>query len=121
MCRHLARQGWLEGKDESAFLSDRAGCGDGLETLRMSSITYRIATGAQAERKVVTLQTIQADADAPEGYAGTIGGFSLHAGVTAGAHERQELERLCPYIARPAILSFLEGNGQPLTSERFSL
>jgi len=69
----------------------------------MSSITYRIATCAQAGRKVTTLQTIPADADAPEDDAGTIGGFSLHAGVTAQAHESQKLERLCRYIARPAI------------------
>ncbi len=69
----------------------------------MSSITYRIATGAQAGRKVTTLQTIPADADAPEGDAGQVGGFSLHAGVAAQAHESQKLERLCRYIARPAI------------------
>jgi hypothetical protein len=30
-------------------------------------------------------------------------GFSLHAGVAAGADERQKVERLCRYIARPAI------------------
>jgi len=40
----------------------------------MSSITCRIATGAQAGRKVAALQTIPADADALEGDAGTIGG-----------------------------------------------
>ena len=45
VCRHLVRQGWLEGEDESAFLSDRAGGDDGMDGLRMSSITYRIATG----------------------------------------------------------------------------
>lgn len=32
-----------------------------------------------------------------------MGGFSLHAGVAAEAHESQKLERLCRYIARPAI------------------
>jgi len=32
-----------------------------------------------------------------------LSGFSLHAGVAAEAHEGQELERLCRYIARPAI------------------
>ena len=102
VCLHLARQGWLEREDKSAFLSDRAGCDDGLDA-RMSSITYRIATGAQAGRKVAALQTIRADADAPEGDAGKIGGFSLHAGVAAEAHEGQKLERLYRYIARPAI------------------
>ncbi len=30
-------------------------------------------------------------------------GFSLHAGVRCGAHQRNELERLCRYITRPAI------------------
>jgi len=88
--------GWLEGEDESAFLSDRAGCDDGLDALRMSSITYRIATGKHAGRKVATLQTIPADNGSLEGDAGSatapcvalpptslsakVGGFSLHAG-----------------------------------------
>jgi len=103
VCRHLVRQSWLEGEDESAFLSDRAGCDDGLDALRMSSITYRIAIGKHAGRKVATLQTVPADTNAPEGDAGKIGGFSLHAGVTAEAHEGQKLERLCRYTARPAI------------------
>jgi len=30
-------------------------------------------------------------------------GFSLHAGVAAKAHQRRKLERLCRYIARPAV------------------
>ena len=57
----------------------------------MSSITYRIATGAQAGRKVVTLQTLPGDAGLLEGGAGQVGGFSLHAGVAAEAHEREKL------------------------------
>jgi len=69
----------------------------------MSSITYRIATGKHAGRKVATLQTIPADYGSTEGDAGKVGGFSLHAGVAAEAHESQKLERLCRYIARPAI------------------
>jgi len=52
---------------------------DGLDALRMRSITYRIATGAQAGRKVATLQTIPADNGSPEGDAGKVGGFSLRA------------------------------------------
>jgi hypothetical protein len=28
VCRHLTRQGWLEGEDDGAFLSDRAGSDD---------------------------------------------------------------------------------------------
>ena len=84
-----------------------AGCDDGLDTLRMSSITYRIATGEQAWRNVPTVQTILADADAPKGNAGKVGGFPLHAGVAAEAHKGQKLERLCRNIARPAISEML--------------
>jgi hypothetical protein len=99
----LARKGWLEGQGESAFLADSAGGGDGMDALRMSSITYRIATGAQAARKVVTLQPLPGDAGPIEGDAGKVGGFSLHADVAADAHESAKLERLCRYTARPAI------------------
>ena len=35
--------------------------------------------------------------------AGKVAGFSLHAGVATKAHERDKLERLCRYIARPAV------------------
>ncbi len=34
---------------------------------------------------------------------GNVAGFSLHAGVATRAHERDKLERLCRYIARPAV------------------
>nr|WP_281508008.1 transposase zinc-binding domain-containing protein [Acinetobacter pittii] len=85
VCRHLSRRGWLEGEDESVFLSDSAGSDDGMDGLRMSSMTYRIATGRDAGRKVVTLQTLPGDAGPLEGDAGKVGGFSLHAGVAAEA------------------------------------
>jgi len=103
VCRHLARRGWLEGEGESAFLADSAADDDSMDALRMSSITYRIATGPHAGRKVATLGTLPADAHALHGDAGQVGGFSLHAGVVAQAHERDKLERLCRYITRPAI------------------
>ncbi|HUF81464.1 MAG TPA: transposase [Burkholderiales bacterium] len=103
VCRHLARRGWLEGEDESAFLSERTASDDVMDALRMGSITYRIATGKHAGRKVATLQTLPGDDGPLEGSTGTVGGFSLHAGVAAEAHESEKLERLCRYIARPAI------------------
>jgi len=34
---------------------------------------------------------------------GKVAGFSLHAGVATRANERDKLERLCRYIARPAV------------------
>lgn len=36
-------------------------------------------------------------------HVGKVAGFSLHAGVAARADERRKLERLCRYIARPAV------------------
>ncbi|MFO6056221.1 transposase, partial [Pseudomonas aeruginosa] len=83
--------------------ADSAAGDDSMDGLRMSSITYRIATGRDAGCKVVTLQTLPGDAGSLEGEAGKVGGFSLHAGVAAEAHESHKLEKLCRYITRPAI------------------
>ena len=70
-----------------------------------SSITYRIAVGPQQGRKVLTLQTLpDYESDNPfSNSVGEVAGFSMHAGVAARAHERDKLERLCRYIARPAV------------------
>ncbi len=78
VCRHLTCKGWLEGEDDSAFLSDSAGRDDGMDGLRMSSITYRIATGKYAGRKVVILQTLPGDDGPPEGDAGTRSDRTVH-------------------------------------------
>ncbi len=61
--------------------------------------------GPQQGRKVFTLQTLpDCRADNPCAHTvGTVAGFSLHAGVATRAHERDKLERLCRYIARPAV------------------
>jgi hypothetical protein len=66
--------------------------------------TYRIALGPNAGHKVLSLHTVpsrQADSTQP-GYVNAHG-FSLHAAVRCGAHQRTELERLCRYITRRAI------------------
>jgi len=73
--------------------------------LQGHSISYRIALGSQAGRKVFTLQTLP-PVDIDDSHTGTVGqvaGFNLHAGVAARADERRKLERLCRYIARPAV------------------
>ena len=68
------------------------------------SVTYRIAVGPQAGRKVFTLQTLPAcEPDDYTDSAGKVSGFSLHAGVAARSDERKKLERLCRYISRPAV------------------
>jgi len=60
--------------------------------------------GPQQGRKVFTLQSLpDCSADPLTSRVGKVAGFSLHAGVAAGPHERAKLERLCRYIARPAL------------------
>jgi hypothetical protein len=75
-----------------------------MNMLLSHSITYRIAVGPQAGRKVFTLQTLPAcESDDYADSAGKVSGFSLHADVAARADERKKLERLCRYISRPAV------------------
>jgi len=101
--RFLKRQGLLERDAENSYLA-----GDALDDAPMaqllgSSITYRIAVGPQAGRKVFTLQTLPACDEPFDDRVGQVAGFSLHAGVAAMADERKKLERLCRYISRPAV------------------
>jgi hypothetical protein len=60
--------------------------------------------GPQQGRKVFTLQTLPAVVE-DDRYAEVAKetGFSLHAGVSVQAWERDKLERLCRYISRPAV------------------
>jgi hypothetical protein len=103
------------------------------------SITYRIAVGPQAGRKVFTLQTLPASEEPFDDPVGQVAGFSfgtslyltpsgqppavqigspadlsLHAGVTAKAHQRQKLERLQPnyIIFRTRTVAF-DGDDHP--------
>ena len=103
--RFLERQGLLERDIENSYLAADAVEMGPMEQLLGHSITYRIAVGPQQGRKVFTLQTLPA-CDPEEQFGdspGNVAGFSLHAGVAAKAHERDKLERLCRYIARPAV------------------
>jgi ribosomal protein S27E len=101
--RFLERQGLLERDIENSHLDLGAVDEDPMHTLLGHSITYRIAVGPQQGRKVFTLQTLPARDDDEPFTGGAVAGFSLHAGVAAKAHEREKLERLCRYIARPAL------------------
>jgi hypothetical protein len=73
--------------------------------LQGHSITYRIAIGPQRGRKVFTLRTLPPDEDSSGGSdrVAKEAGFSLHAGVSTEAHQRDKLERLCRYVTRPAV------------------
>ncbi len=101
--RFLERQGLLERDREHPCLSELALEDEPMEALLAHSITYRVAVGPRAGRKVFTLQTLPAGDDPCSAVAGQAAGFSLHASVAARADERKKLERLCRYISRPAV------------------
>jgi len=64
-----------------------------------------IELGPHRGHKAFMLQTLPA-APAGEGERAALvraAGFSVHAGVAAAAHQRDKLERLCRYVARPAV------------------
>ena len=73
-----------------------------MDGLRMSSITYRIATGRDAGCKVVTLQTLPGDAGSL-GDAGKVGGFAACRRGRGRPREATSSKKLCRYITRPAI------------------
>ena len=105
IARHLERRGLLARDAENAYLGTDPGEQDGLAAVVGHSITYRIAVGPNEGRKAFTLQTLAPALEAP-GTAQALAkhsGFSLHAGVAAAAHQRDKVERLCRYIARPAV------------------
>jgi hypothetical protein len=103
--RHLERKGLLVRDVESSHLAfDLGGEDDALADLQGHSITYRIAMGSHKGRKAFMLQSLPPRGETPGSErVAQAAGFSLHAGVAAEADQRDTLERLCRYIARPAV------------------
>ena len=129
--RALERMGLLLRDAESAWLDlPPMEDTDAMRQLIGSSVTYRIALGPQAGRTALVLRTItplSGEDPAHERVAkahgfscgtsvcrtpagqpaavqiGSPADLSLHAGVSGEAHQRPLRERLCRYIARPAV------------------
>ena len=59
--------------------------------------------GWHVGKKAFTLRTLPAGESHSDAALARANGFSLHTGVWAGANARAKLERLCRYIARPAV------------------
>ena len=104
--RLLERRGLVERDAENAWLAgDENVEPAAIDTLRAASITYRVAIGPHRGRKAFTVRTLPPAHDGPaeDEARSRASGFSLHAGISAGATERRKLERLCRYISRPAL------------------
>lgn len=78
---------------------------DTFSKLQASSITYRFATGPSKGKKALVIKSVPIDGDhnSQKGLVAKSSGFSLHAGVATKANERDKLEKICRYIARPAL------------------
>jgi hypothetical protein len=104
--RCLERLGLLEQDAESAWLElDPADDTDALPHIMGSSISYRVAVGPQQGQKAFMIRTIR-PLDRPDPGLERVAkanGFSLHAGVGCEGHQKDKRERLCRYIARPAV------------------
>jgi len=104
--RCLERQGLLERDAESAWLDlEPAEDTDAMPQILGSSVSYRVAVGPQQGRKAFMIRTIR-PLDKPDPGLERVAkanGFSLHAGVSCEGHQKNKRERLCRYIARPAV------------------
>ena len=106
--RLLTRQGALIEEEEAGmtYLAEME-TDTALAPLQSAACTYRIALGPRAGQKVLTLKTVPTQ-ETPEPLLPQKGcvnahGFSLHAAVRCAMNQRNELERLCRYITRPAL------------------
>jgi hypothetical protein len=102
----LTRQRALIEEHESRYLAD-IDCDPALAPLHSAACTYRIALGPRAGQKVLTwkdpaLRLASQEEPQPQGCV-SAQGFSLHANTRCGPQQRSTLERLCRYIARPAL------------------
>ncbi len=90
---------------DNTYLALEPNDDDGLAQVLGSSITYRIAIGPRQGHKAFTLQTLPAQSEQARSgdRLAKAAGFSIHAGVAAQPWERNKLERLARYVARPAI------------------
>ena len=102
VARLLGRLGLLVRDADSDYLDFEPG--EAFDRLVGASIHYRIAIGPNAGRKALTLRTVPVQSEPfPSTLLARLPGFSLHAATVCEAAQRDKLEKLCRYIARPAI------------------
>jgi len=89
----LTRTGYLIEEQGMTYLA-QAESDCALTPLQAAACTYRVALGPHAGQKVLSLQTVPSRAaDSQQPGCVNAHGFSLHAAVRCGAHQRKELER----------------------------
>jgi len=106
LLKMLTRKGALTEEDtQIPYLTD-PDADPALAPLHAVGCTYRIALGARAGQKVLTWKdpSLRSASPAVPYSQGCVSaqGFSLHAETWCGPRQRQQLERLCRDITRPA-------------------
>lgn len=101
--KHLEKRGLIS-RDEEDHLQLNLSEDDALARLQAGAATYRFTLGPNKGKKALTLKTLpDSDHAATYGLVAKNSGFSLHAGVAMAGNERDKIEKLCRYIARPAV------------------
>jgi hypothetical protein len=103
----LTRHGALIAEDTGLPYLATPDADSALAPLHAAACTSRMALGPRAGQKVLTwkdpaLRLASQEAPQSQGCV-RAQGFSLHADTRCGPQQRQQLERLCRYITRPAL------------------
>lgn len=104
--RFLKKKGYFQDELDSAVPDEDIAQEELLPELQAASVQSKIALGERKGQRVrrlgaIDLGDLQAELKGPQCASST--GFSLHAAVYCAPWEREKLEKLCRYIARPAI------------------
>ncbi len=81
------------------------GAEDGLSELQAASVRSRVAMGERRGQWIRRLGALRVG-DPPEltgPLCANVAQFSLHANVYCASNQRDKLEKLCRYVARPAV------------------
>ena len=95
---YLARQGFGRDEDNEASEGDED---DALSLIQAAAVAGRSATKRGRKARRVQVRGGKPFQLAPR--CATCDGYTLHAGVVIGAKDREGLERICRYIARPPL------------------
>lgn len=105
--RLLKKRGYFQDEEESGIPEEEMTQQELLPELQAASVQSRIALGERKGQRVRRLGALEwTDGKSPElkgTLCATLSGFSLHAAVYCAPWERGKLEKLCRYIARPAV------------------
>jgi hypothetical protein len=106
--RFLRKKGYFQDDVDSAVPEEEMTQEELLPELQAASVQSRIALGERRGQKVRKLGALefsdfQTEASLKGPLCATSAGFSLHAEVYCAPWEREKLEKLCRYVARPAV------------------